>query len=115
MTNYEWLIRNDKMVEFISDIVAKGVRANYSKYKIPFVPWKDVPHEAVTYWLNEEHRDTGIYVKRDDVIAALQIVRFPGGGVKRKYTLDEVRSIIVDNANKWISAVNELDTRELDE
>ena len=70
MTNYEWLVSEGLLAQFIADLqdnTVSDVVMNKRYGHIPQVSDRSYS-EDVTAWLQEEHKEPDVYVKLTDVI-----------------------------------------------
>lgn len=56
MTNYEWLVKNDKLAKFICDIKYSDGHALMNECKMEF-PYVDLTFNRIAKWLQEEHKE----------------------------------------------------------
>lgn len=56
MTNYEWLVKNDKLARFVYDIKFLDGYDLMQEYKMKF-PYENLTFERIGEWLQEEHEE----------------------------------------------------------
>lgn len=80
MTNYEWLIKNNKLQGFLADFGYAGAYAAesefYKKYRISPIGGVYALEHNVAIWLQEERPEPNQYVLLDDVLTIMDNGRY---------------------------------------
>ena len=120
MTNYEWLVKNGKLEEFIFDITVRDIsnitwaKPVMKKYNF-FINWGDKISEKIAEWLQAEHK-TKDYVSREDVIDILNNpLKIAIEHKKNMVTLDEVSRAFAEDYKDKLERVCKLEVKEIDE
>lgn len=105
MTNYEWLIKYDKLHEFLADYGYAYANAEesdfYKKYKItPTAHLYAIEHNIVS-WLQEERPEPNQYVLLDDVLTIMN----NGHYVPKTSTFEQVVLSYINYKKTEISAL----------
>lgn len=124
MTNYEWLVKSERLGKFIESIkTVTGPIYNGSAHDLKrnfglVVPDPDKTgrswHDYIAEWLQKEHTDNK-YIKLDDVLDILstpKIIKIEEG---KFLPLPEVRRILAEDHKDRIKRINMLDVKEINE
>ena len=105
MTNYEWLIKNDKLHEFLDDYGYAYANAKesdfYKKYKITPTAHLYALEHNVVIWLQEERPAYNQYVLLDDVLTVMDNGRY----VPKTSTFEQVVLSFIKYKKAEISAL----------
>ena len=70
MTNYEWLVKQDLLGKFLEDFQDNTISIEdmNNRYGYMHLELNRSYSEDVAAWLQEEHKESDVYVKLEDVI-----------------------------------------------
>lgn len=117
MTNYEWLVKTHRLVQFILDVRSTctendliKLNANYYGFNY-FNSNKMLFSQRIADWLQEEHKEEPTYVKYDEV---LDVINKTAYEILEDMVGDEAMDLI-DFKTDIINRISKLNKRKIKE